>query len=180
VKPEKQNRRLERTGLAKPGKTRLLTGMGPGLARQAAASRVFGRVWKSCRDAPQVFKKISRDVSSLHILLKETGEMVTELALNEGLDSRMVKQLRYLILGCDEVLTGLRELLSRLKHLRSRSRFTLDRFLWSSGDVKDLRDRIVSYIIVLKQFCNTIQMWAINVLSWETADLQNRSSQARI
>jgi len=42
---ETQNRRLEPTGLAKTGKTRGLTCSGAGLARQAAAGRVFGRVW---------------------------------------------------------------------------------------------------------------------------------------
>jgi len=45
VKPETQNRRLEPTGLAKPGETRGLTGTGPGLARQESAGRVFGQFW---------------------------------------------------------------------------------------------------------------------------------------
>jgi len=45
VKPETQNRRLEPTGIAKPGETRGLTGTGPGLARQESAGRVFGRFW---------------------------------------------------------------------------------------------------------------------------------------
>jgi len=44
-KPETQNRRLKPTGLAKPGKTRGLTGTGPGLAHQDTAGRVFGRFW---------------------------------------------------------------------------------------------------------------------------------------
>ena len=45
VKPGTQNRRLEPTGLAKPGETRGLTGTGPGLACQESAGRVFGRFW---------------------------------------------------------------------------------------------------------------------------------------
>ena len=45
VKPETQNRRLEPTGLAKPGETRGLTGTGPGLARQESAGRVFWQFW---------------------------------------------------------------------------------------------------------------------------------------
>jgi len=45
MKPETQNRRLEPTGLAKPGETHRLTGTGPGLARQDSAGRVFGRFW---------------------------------------------------------------------------------------------------------------------------------------
>ena len=45
VKPETQNRRLEPTGLAKPGETRGLKGTGPGLARQESAGRVSGGFW---------------------------------------------------------------------------------------------------------------------------------------
>jgi len=45
VKPETQNRRLDPTGLAKPGETRRLMGTGPGLARQELADRVSGRIW---------------------------------------------------------------------------------------------------------------------------------------
>ena len=45
VKPETQNRRLDPTGLAKPGETRGLTGTGPGLARQESAGRGFGWFW---------------------------------------------------------------------------------------------------------------------------------------
>ena len=41
-KPETQNRRLEPTGLAKSSTTSELTGMGPGLACQDAAGRIFG------------------------------------------------------------------------------------------------------------------------------------------
>jgi len=45
VKPKPQNRRLEPTGLAKPGETHGLTGKGPGLACQQSAGWVFGRFW---------------------------------------------------------------------------------------------------------------------------------------
>jgi len=45
VKPETQNRRLEPTGLAKPGETRGLTCTGLGLARQESEGRVFGWFW---------------------------------------------------------------------------------------------------------------------------------------
>jgi len=45
VKPETQNRRLEPTGLAKPAKSRGLTGMGQCFTRQESAGQVFGRFW---------------------------------------------------------------------------------------------------------------------------------------
>jgi hypothetical protein len=44
-----ENRRLEPTSLAKPSKTRGLTGMGTGLAHQEAPGRVFGRVWNQTK-----------------------------------------------------------------------------------------------------------------------------------
>jgi len=40
-----QNRRLDPRGPAKPGETRWLTGMGPGLDRQESVRHVFGRFW---------------------------------------------------------------------------------------------------------------------------------------
>jgi len=43
--PEMQNRRLDPTGLAKPGETRGLMGMRPNLERQEAAGGVSGRFW---------------------------------------------------------------------------------------------------------------------------------------
>ena len=45
MEPETQNRRLEATGLAKPGETCGLMGTGPGLAGQESAGQVFGRFW---------------------------------------------------------------------------------------------------------------------------------------
>jgi hypothetical protein len=45
VKPTTLNRRLEPTGLAKPGETRGLICKGPGLARQESAGRGFGQFW---------------------------------------------------------------------------------------------------------------------------------------
>jgi len=39
------NRRLDLTGLAKPGESHRFTGMGPDVDRQEAAGQVFGRFW---------------------------------------------------------------------------------------------------------------------------------------
>jgi len=47
--PENRNRRLELTGLAKPGKTRGLTGTGMGLAHQEPAGWGFGRFWNQTK-----------------------------------------------------------------------------------------------------------------------------------
>ena len=43
-KPDTPNLKLEMMGLAAPGKTRRLTGTGPGMARQDAVGRVFVRI----------------------------------------------------------------------------------------------------------------------------------------
>ena len=44
-KPNTQNRRLDPMGLATPGTTCGLMGMGPCLESQEAAGQVFGRFW---------------------------------------------------------------------------------------------------------------------------------------
>ena len=46
VKPKTQNRRLNPTGLVKPGETCWLTGTSQDLAHQQSAGQDFGRVWK--------------------------------------------------------------------------------------------------------------------------------------
>jgi len=89
--------------------------------------------------------------------------VVQDLARKERLDPKKEVQLRGLTMGCQEVLTELQELLSRFNRLGSRSRITLDRLLWSQGDVTALRERIVSNITLLGAFCNTVQMCVLLV-----------------
>ncbi|KAF8538408.1 hypothetical protein BDD12DRAFT_806160 [Trichophaea hybrida] len=129
---------------------------GYGVGDIITVTRLAWDVYKSCKEAPQHFLEVSGEVSRLHIVLKETDDVVT--SLKEGLDSSKEAQLRGLAMGCQEVLTDLEQLLSRFKRLGSRSRLTFERLRWSQGDVTALRDRIVLNITLLGAFCATIQM----------------------
>jgi hypothetical protein len=83
VNPETQNRRLEPTGLPKPGETRGLTGTGPGLARQESAGRVFGRFWNRTdlflrsKPVPLAGYLDPLLTPALHLQLNETREAFT-------------------------------------------------------------------------------------------------------
>jgi len=134
---------------------------GYGVGNVIAVSTLAWSVYKSCKDAPQQFHEISGEVSRLHIILKETGEVLTDL--NEGLKPSKEAQLRELTTGCQEVLTDLEKLLSKFRSLGSRSRRTFDRLRWSQGDVTTLRDRIVSNTTLLGTFCTTVQMCVLPV-----------------
>jgi hypothetical protein len=134
---------------------------GYGVGDVIAVSTFAWSVYKSCKDAPQQFHEISGEVSRLHIILKETGEVLTDL--NEDLKPSKEAQLRELMTGCQEVLTDLEELLSKFRSLGSRSRRTFDRLRWSQGDVMTLRDRIVSNTTLLGTFCTTAQMCVLPV-----------------
>ena len=136
---------------------------GYGVGDIIAVYNLAWSVYKSCRDAPQDFRIISGEVNRLHTVLKETRDVVQDLARKERLDPKKEVQLRGLTMGCQEVLTELQELLSRFNRLGSRSRITLDRLLWSQGDVTALRERIVSNITLLGAFCNTVQMCVLLV-----------------
>ena len=71
MKPETQNRRLEPTGLAKPGEARGLMGTGQGLPRQECAGRVVRRFWN--RTDPFLWSKPGLLAGFLDLLLTLTS-----------------------------------------------------------------------------------------------------------
>jgi len=142
-----------------------------------AVSTLAWSVYKSCKDAPQHFHEISGEVSRLHIILKEIGEVLADL--KEGLKPSREAELRELATGCQDVLTDLEELLSKFRSLGSRSRRTFDRLRWSQDDVTALRNRIMFNITLLGTFCDTVQMCILPVCEGILLTY-NRSSQARL
>ena len=151
--------------------------MNVGVGDVIAVSTLAWSVYKSCKDAPQHFHEISGEVSRLHIILKEIGEVLADL--KEGLKPSKEAELRELATGCQDVLTDLEELLSKFRSLGSHSRRTFDRLRWSQDDVTALRNRIMFNITLLGTFCDTVQMCILPVCEGILLTY-NRSSQARL
>ncbi|KAF8247209.1 hypothetical protein K440DRAFT_661532 [Wilcoxina mikolae CBS 423.85] len=99
---------------------------------------------RSCNDAPKDFKDISDDVSRMHIVLKETDELVSDLYAQEPLDPEKLSRLQHLANVCRDVLSELEELLRKFGNLGSRNVGIFDRLQFAKDDVDALRDRIVA------------------------------------
>lgn len=66
-------------------------------------------LYKSCKDSSDEFKRISHEVASLHVVLKETEDYIVE---SKGLSSpTRDDRLGTLIDGCKNVLAELKRLL---------------------------------------------------------------------
>jgi len=115
-------------------------------------------IYKSCKGAPKDFQDISGEVSCLHIVLKETDELVAELGSELSAERRV--HLEDLTAGCRSVLKDLEDLLQKFNSLGSHSKRTFDRLRWSQDRVSALRDRIVSHTVLLTAFNTNVQAYA--------------------
>lgn len=106
----------------------------------AALGQLAWKIYKSCKDAPESFKNISQEVSSLHLVLKELEETFLDTNLSTAQQSR----LETIGDGCRGVLEDLQYSLNRYNSLGTKSKRTWDRLGWGSKDIADLRFRLIS------------------------------------
>jgi hypothetical protein len=122
----------------------------------ADLSRQAWEVYRSCKEAPKDFQDISGEVCRLHIVLKETDEIIASAEL--AADEVTAQRLKILSDGCREVLTDLEALLSKFQSLGTQAKRTFDRLRWAQDDVVALRARIVSNTALLATFNTSLQM----------------------
>lgn len=106
----------------------------------AALGQLAWKIYKSCKDAPESFKNISQEVSSLHLVLKELEETFLDTNLSTAQQSR----LETIGDGCRGVLEDLQYSLNRYNSLGTKSKRTWDRLGWGSKDIAELRFRLIS------------------------------------
>jgi hypothetical protein len=114
------------------------------------ASAFAWDLYKSCKDSSDEFKRISQEVASLHVVLKETEEYLLE---SKGLSSpTRDDRLRTLIEGCNEILTTLKRLLDGYDSLGTQAQRTWDRMRWGLEDLAEVRSKIISNTTLLTAF----------------------------
>lgn len=113
-----------------------------------AGGQLAWTVYKSCRDAPESFKNISLEVLSLHAVLKEIEETLSEhpppASKQDGLAA--------VTAGCSSVLQDLQALVQKHESLASKSKHTWDRVKWGSNDIAELRARLTSNTVLLTAY----------------------------
>ena len=81
-------------------------------------------IYKSCKDAPKSFKDITADVGMLHIVLKETDELPSDIMSSKRHELRVTT-------SCHVILAGLNELLKKFHSLFTETKRTVDRLRWT-------------------------------------------------
>lgn len=106
------------------------------------------KIYKSCKEAPESFRNISEEVTSLHLVLKELEEIYSDATLSAGQQSRLKK----IADGCCTVLEDLQRILDRYNSLGTNSKRTWDRLGWGTNDITCLRSRLISNTVLLTAF----------------------------
>ncbi|TVY78484.1 hypothetical protein LSUE1_G005133 [Lachnellula suecica] len=110
-------------------------------------------VYKSCKEAPESFANISTEVLSLHLVLKEVEELLSEeLDLDPHLPASKLASLTTITGGCQDVLRDLEAVTKKYESLSSKSKWTWDRMKWGSNNISELRQRLTSNIVILNAF----------------------------
>jgi hypothetical protein len=113
-----------------------------------AVGQLAWSVYKSCRDAPGSFKNISLEVLSLHAVIKEAEETLSE----QPFPTSKQEGLATVTTGCKAVLRDLQALVEKYESLGSQSKRTWDRLKWGSNDIAELRARLTSTTVLLTAF----------------------------
>ncbi|TAQ83149.1 hypothetical protein B7494_g8527 [Chlorociboria aeruginascens] len=133
-----------------------------------AVGQLAWTVYKSCRDAPESFGKISLEVSSLYAVLEHVKETFSGHQLSETERNR----LRIITDGCNDVLRDLQSLIDKYQTLGTKSKRTWDRMRWNSECISELRARISSNVGMLQTLISSSQFTVEKTLCRFLHDLQ--------
>jgi hypothetical protein len=116
-------------------------------------------VFKSCKEAPESFGNISSEVLSLHAVLKEAEEtiFVRPLSANRQEGLKAVGD------GCHGVLKDLDKLVKNYESLGTQTKRTWDRMRWNTGNVSELRARLISNTLLLNTWIRCVSELLINL-----------------
>lgn len=99
------------------------------------------------------FKRLSNEVASLHVVLKETEDYVHEFT---DFDTSRNYRLKILTDGCNDILKDLEKLLNSYESLGTQAQRTWDRMRFGLEDLTDMRSRLVSQATLLTAFNSTL------------------------
>ena len=123
-----------------------------GIADLVALGRLAWKVYISCKHAPESFGNISSEVLSLHAVLREFEDNLTR---HESSNSQL-EGLRVIGEGCQNVLDDLQQLVNKYESLGTNSKRTWDRLRWNSGQIAELRSRLISNTVLLTAYIRLV------------------------
>ena len=119
-------------------------------------SKLAWKVFKACKESSADFKRLSGEVASLHLVLKEAEEVVAENDSDPNIRPEQGTQLKEIAVGCRGTLEEVEALLKKYQRLGSKSQRTWDRLKWGSEPVAGLRARLISNTSLLSAYNSTL------------------------
>ncbi len=129
-------------------------GFGFGIMDLIVVTKLTWDLYKSCRDSSEDFKRLSTEVGTLHVVLKETEDYVTENP--DKMDSERKRRLAVLTNGCKATLEDLQRLVLNYESLGTHAQRTWDRMRWGLSDISDVRKRLISNATSLGAFASSL------------------------
>ncbi|KAF8246368.1 hypothetical protein K440DRAFT_553579 [Wilcoxina mikolae CBS 423.85] len=110
------------------------------------------KIYRACKDSGGVFQEVESVLSSFHVVLKETDELIKEGGLNAQRESHL-EQIRS---DCRAVLDDLECLLKKYDSLGTQTQRTWDRLRWGLENINAISVRIIHHTGILTAFNTTL------------------------
>lgn len=126
---------------------------GVGVGDLLVATKFAWSMYKACKDSSDDFKRLSNEVASLHVVLKETEDYLKEFP---EIEISRRNRLDILTDGCLDTLKDLDRLLKSYESLGTQAQRTWDRMRFGLEDLAEVRSRLVSQATLLTAFNSTL------------------------
>ncbi|KAK0710660.1 hypothetical protein B0H67DRAFT_491373 [Lasiosphaeris hirsuta] len=123
---------------------------GVGVGDLALVARTAWRLYKACKDSSEDFARLSTELMSLHAVVNETNDFLTENS--ETLDTSRRHRLTMLCGGCRVALDELDAIVARYDSLGTKTQRAWDRVHFGLRDLSDIKNRLVSSVTLLSAF----------------------------
>ncbi|KAM7212203.1 potassium channel AKT1 [Rhypophila decipiens] len=123
---------------------------GVGIGDIAVVTRTAWTLYKSIKDSSSSFTRLASELLSLHAVLTETQEFVSEN--KPHLDVSRCHRLNMLLEGCDATLKELQNIVDRYDSLGTQSQRAWDRARFGLKDLSEIREKLVSSLTLLTAF----------------------------
>jgi hypothetical protein len=112
--------------------------------------------YNACKAAPEAFGNISSELESLCAVIEQAELLCEEKSFLE----RQQKPLAIVLKGCRKVLMDLQVLVGNYKKL-GKSRWTWERVAFDKEEVKEIRARLTSNVVMLAAFIRSVSKFEL-------------------
>ncbi|KAJ6558031.1 hypothetical protein B0H19DRAFT_1149526 [Mycena capillaripes] len=127
---------------------------GIGLGDIVMVTTLTWKLYKSCKESSEDFRRLSTELGSLHVVLSETRDYLEEHG--EDLADSRKNRLIMLMEGCHGPLDELEALYQRYESLSTQAQRSWDRMRFGLKDLSDVRQRLITHTTMLTTFNSTL------------------------